>query len=250
MTCERNGPSTGQETSVARSGPAPVPGHAAAPGPAGHRAELDPAALVTEEFWDERYGSADQIFSGTVNPHLATTAGPLSPATALDVGCGEGADAIWLAARGWRVTGADVSTVALRRAARQAAEAGPAVADRIAWQQADVLSWEPPPLSYDLVAAHFVHLPRPALTALHRRLAAAVRPGGTLLIVGHHPSDLETSMGRPHLPQLMFTAEEVAATLDPAGWEIAAGAPARPAVDPDGRSIVIHDAVLRAVRRR
>jgi thioredoxin reductase/SAM-dependent methyltransferase len=216
----------------------------------GHDLPPDISVLFTPEFWDERYSSSDRIWSGNANPHLIATATDLVPATALDVGSGEGADAIWLASQGWRVTGVDVSNVALDRAAKQAAEAGAEIADRITWQQADVLSWDPAPLQFDLVSAQFIQLPRPALESLHRQLAAAVRPGGTLLIVGHHPSDLETSIRRPHFPDLMFTAEQIAATLDPDDWHIVATAPERQAVDPDGRTITIHDAVLRAVRRR
>ncbi|MEO3861189.1 bifunctional NAD(P)/FAD-dependent oxidoreductase/class I SAM-dependent methyltransferase [Acrocarpospora sp. B8E8] len=219
-------------------------------GDATHAADHDHADVsvhFTQEFWDERYSSSDRIWSGNANPHLVAVAADLVPATALDVGSGEGADAIWLASQGWRVTGVDVSRVALDRAAEQAAEAGAEIAGRITWQQADVLSWDPAPLRFDLVSAQFMHLPRPELESLHRRLAAAVRPGGTLLIVGHHPSDLETSMGRhPHL-DLMFTADQIAATLDPDDWHIVtAAAPERQAVDPNGH---IRDAVLRAVRR-
>ncbi|WP_329111172.1 class I SAM-dependent methyltransferase [Micromonospora sp. NBC_01699] len=206
--------------------------------------------LFTREFWDERYRSADRIWSGNPNPHLVTTATDLEPASALDVGSGEGADAIWLADRGWRVTGVDISGVALTRAAERAAEAGPEIAERITWQRADLLSWAPEPARYDLVQAQFVHLPPAELEPLHRRLAAAVRPGGTLLVVGHHPSDLDTSIGRPNLPDLMFTAEHIAAVLDPADWDIVTTAPERPAVDPEGRTITIRDAVLRAHRRR
>jgi SAM-dependent methyltransferase len=206
--------------------------------------------MFTREFWDERYRSADRLWSGNANPHLVATGTDLPAGTALDVGSGEGADAIWLAARGWRVTAVDVSTVALGRAAERAAEVGTAVADRITWQPADALTWDPAPARFDLVSAQFMHLPRPALEALHRRLAAVVHPGGTLLVVGHHPSDLETTMGRPHLPELMFTAEQIAAVLDPDDWQIDVSAPQRPAVDPEGRSITIRDAVLRAVRRR
>nr|MDT0659025.1 bifunctional NAD(P)/FAD-dependent oxidoreductase/class I SAM-dependent methyltransferase [Micromonospora sp. DSM 115978] len=207
--------------------------------------------MFTRDFWDERYASAHRIWSGNPNPHLVATATDLTPGSALDVGCGEGADAIWLAGNGWRVTGVDVSAVALERAARHAAETGADLADRITWQPADVLTWEPAAERYDLVSAQFVHLPRPGLDALHRRLAAAVRPGGTLLVVGHHPSDLETSLGRPNLPELMFTAERVAAGLDPDQWEIVvADAPQRQTRDPEGRTITIRDAVLRAVRRR
>ncbi|MEN3356784.1 MAG: hypothetical protein V7637_766 [Mycobacteriales bacterium] len=211
----------------------------------------DPEAVVfTQAFWDERYGSTDRVWSGQPNPHLVATATDLAPATALDVGSGEGADVIWLAGRGWQVTGVDVSAVALEHAAHRATEAGEQIADRITWQHADVMTWDPAPAQYDLVSAQFIHLPRAALESLHRRLAAAVRPGGTLLIVGHHPSDLETTMGRPNHPELMFTADQIAATLDPDDWPtiVAAAAP-RQAVDPDGRSITIHDALLRAVRR-
>ncbi|WP_246017465.1 class I SAM-dependent methyltransferase [Micromonospora pisi] len=212
--------------------------------------QADEVVLFTQEFWDERYRSADRIWSGNANPHLVDVTTELSPATALDVGCGEGADVVWLASRGWQVTGVDISRVALDRAAAQATAAGSQIADRITLQQADLLSWGPEPLRYDLVSAQFIHLPRLELEALHRRLAAAVRPGGTLLIVGHHPSDLETTIGRPNLPELMFTAEQVAAVLDPQDWEIEATAPPRQVTDPEGRSITIRDAVLRAVRRR
>ena len=217
----------------------------------------DLAAMMTQEFWDERYGSAEAIWSGNPNPRLVEYAADLPPGTALDVGSGEGADAIWLASRGWQVTAIDISPVALDRAARQAAAAGPEIADRIRWQQADLASADPAaaPLSgkqhFDLVSAQFMHLPRPVLRSVHQRLAGAVRPGGDLLIVGHHPSDLETSMGRPNLPDMFYTAAEIAAELDPDQWRIVvAEAPGRQAPDPDGRMITIRDAVLKAVRLR
>jgi SAM-dependent methyltransferase len=216
-----------------------------------HDHTFDPAALLTQEFWDARYGSADQIWSGNPNLRLVEQVADLAPGTALDLGCGEGADAIWLAARGWQVTGIDVSTVALDRAAGFAAEAGEEIVDRIIWQQADLLAWDPAPRQYDLVSAQYIHLPTAARESLHRRLAAAVRPGGSLLIVGHHPSDLETAAHRWKLPDFLYTAEQVAATLDPDTWEITlAAAPERQAIDPDGHPITIHDAVLHAVRRR
>jgi SAM-dependent methyltransferase len=216
-----------------------------------HDHDHDYEHIFTQEFWDERYGSAEAIWSGNANPQLVATASALVPGTALDVGSGEGADAIWLATQGWQVTGVDISAVALDRAAGHAAQAGDQIAARITWERVDVLSWDPAPRRYDLVSAQFMQLPQPALAALHRRLAAAVRPGGTLLIVGHHPSDLETSAHRPHRPDLMFTADQVAATLDPDDWEtISATAPERQILDPDGQPITIRDAVLRAVRRR
>ena len=215
-----------------------------------HNHEADPSIMWTHEFWDERYRSADTIWSGNPNPHLVAQVADLSPGTALDVGSGEGADAIWLAARGWQVTGIDVSTVALDRAAEFAANAGEEIADRITWQQTDILSWDQAPRQFDLVSAQFMHLPRAQREVVHRRLAAAVRPGGSLLIVGHHPSDLETSMPRPNLPDLFFTADQVAVGLDPDEWHvIVAAAPERQTLDPEGRPVTIRDAVMYAIRR-
>jgi len=208
------------------------------------------AELYTQEFWDARYLSSDTIWSGNPNPHLVAQVADLSPGTALDVGCGEGADAIWLAARGWQVTAIDVSTVALDRAVERALSAGKLVSDRITWQQADILSWDPAPQQFDLVSEQFMHLPQQARDALNRRLAGAVRPGGALLIVGHHQSDLDTSMGRPNLPDLFYTADEVAAILDPDNWQVVvAAAPERQTLDPHGQPVTIRDAVMHAVRR-
>ncbi|MDT4944852.1 MAG: hypothetical protein QOH14_1585 [Pseudonocardiales bacterium] len=211
---------------------------------------LDPAVMFTPEFWNARYSSAPSIWSGNPNPHLVAQVADLTPGTALDVGSGEGADAIWLAARGWQVTGIDVSTVALARAAQRAADAGADLAARITWEQADVLAWDPAPRQFDLVSAQFMQLPRLARDVLHGRLAAAVRPGGTLLIVGHHPSDVDPSINHPNRLDFLFTAEEIAAGLDPQTWQIVmAAAPERETRDPDGRPATIHDALLRAVRR-
>ena len=207
--------------------------------------------MWTQEFWDGRYGSAATIWSGNPNPHLVAQVADLRPGTALDVGSGEGADAIWLAEQGWQVTGIDVSMVALERAAQLAAAAGHDVAERITWQQADILTWDPAPRQFDLVSAQFMHLPRSARDVVYRRLAAAVRPDGSLLIVGHHPSDLDTTMRRPNLPDLFFTAEQVAAGLDPADWQVVvAASPERQTLDCEGRLVTIRDAVLHAIRRK
>ena len=134
--------------------------------------------LFTQEFWDARYRSADRIWSGSPNPHLVAHVATLFPRTALDVGCGEGADTIWLASLGWHVTAIDVSTVALDRAAEQAAAAGRRVADRITWQHADVLSWDfmKPRRQFDLVGA--IHAPSPAGTRDTRPPAGRGRTPG------------------------------------------------------------------------
>lgn len=202
--------------------------------------------VMSRDYWEDRYGSGKRVWSGNPNPHVVATATDLAPGTALDVGTGEGADAIWLATHGWQVTGVDVAQAALDRAAVHAAEAGVAVT----WRQADVTTWDPATEQFDLVSVQYLQLPEPARDALNRWLAAAVRPGGTLLVVGHHPADLEiTTLRRPRLPHLMFTAEQAATVLDPSTWDITTAAAERPGTDPDGRPITLTDAVLRAVRR-
>jgi len=211
--------------------------------------EDDPRdAVMGEAFWDERYRSHSALWSGAPNPQLVTEAADLAPGTALDAGCGEGADAIWLAERGWRVTAVDVSAVALERGAARAREVGGDVARRIDWLHEDLTAWVPTESSYDLVSTQYMHLPKNLREAL-LALAAAVAPGGSLLIVGHHPSVLQT-IPRPLPPDLFFTASDVAALLDPREWDIVVSAAReRGATAPDGRTVTLHDAVLRALRR-
>jgi thioredoxin reductase/2-polyprenyl-3-methyl-5-hydroxy-6-metoxy-1,4-benzoquinol methylase len=207
------------------------------------------STMFSEDAWEERYRGRDAIWSGNPNPQLVTEVTGLGERTgrALDIGCGEGADAVWLAQRGWQVTAVDISTVALGRAAGHAASAG--VADRITFSHTDLRS-EAPAGSYDLVSAQFMHLPAAERQRFWAHLAGAVAPGGTLLIVGHHPSDLATTVGRMHFPDMLYTADEIAATLDGAAWEVAvAEARPRPHTDPEGRKITIHDTVVVARRR-
>jgi SAM-dependent methyltransferase len=202
----------------------------------------------TAEFWDARYSSAHALWSGNPNHHLVAEASGLPPGTALDAGAGEGADAIWLARRGWRVTAIDISAVALQRAAGHAAAAGGEIAARIQWRREDLLEWQPPERAYDLVTAQFLHLPAGIRQQVFARLAAAVAGGGTLLIVGHHPADLKTTMPRPNQPELFFTGGELASGLG-AEWEVVTSASApREATDPEGRPVTIHDTVFRARR--
>ena len=135
-------------------------------------------------FWNNRYGERDRIWSGRVNPILAREASTLTPGTALDLGCGEGADAIWLAAAGWQVTAVDVAETALARAREHATAAG--VADRIVWEQHD-LAKSFPAGSFDLVSAQFLHSPvEMPRGEILRTAAAAIASGGSLLVVGHY----------------------------------------------------------------
>ncbi len=198
--------------------------------------------------WDDRYRSSQRVWSGNPNPQLVTEIADLAPGRALDVGCGEGADAIWLARRGWDVVACDLSAVALERGAQHARETDPGAAARIDWQEADLLASPPAPDSFDLVTAQFMQLPSEPRTALFSALAASVRAGGTLLVVGHHPSDLETGVPRPPLPELFYDADEIAGLLDDSWTVVASEARPRPATTTDGVDVTVHDAVLRAVR--
>jgi SAM-dependent methyltransferase len=215
----------------------------------------DPAPALEEAvydaaFWDARYASAPAIWSGRPNPQLVTEAVELVPSTALDVGCGEGADAIWLAGRGWRVTAVDISRVALERAADHARSTGPDLAGRITWRQADLTEEIEFDELFGLVSVQFLHVPQHARDALYRLLADLVAPGGTLLVVGHHPSDLETAAHvRPHRGDVLFLPEEIVALLDPSSWTVvAAESRPRTMIDGDGRTLQVADAVLVARR--
>ncbi|PSK93678.1 methyltransferase family protein [Murinocardiopsis flavida] len=199
-------------------------------------------------YWEERYSGGHTAGGRRPNPQLLAEAADLAPGTALDAGCGEGADALWLAARGWRVTAVDVAANALRRAREHADTLGADVSGRIDWVEADLTDWVPAEEHYDLVSTHYVH-PAGARDALFRRLAAAVAPGGTLLIVGHHPADTH-SAAHTSAPEVHFTAEEAAAGLDPERWDVvAADARSRSATGHGGHAMTVHDAVLRARKR-
>ena len=144
----------------------------------------------TETDWDERYAGAEQIWSGEPNGALVAEVSALAPGRALDVGCGEGADALWLAARGWEVTALDVSRVALERAARAADRAGVAVTwVHAGLVEAALVEGVLPAGAYDLVSAQYPALLRTPDRAAERALLGAVAPGGTLLVVHHDVLD-------------------------------------------------------------
>ncbi|MDT0268228.1 class I SAM-dependent methyltransferase [Streptomyces sp. DSM 44915] len=178
----------------------------------------DAEEIPDTRYWDDRYAGVRHLWSGQPNTVLARETAELTPGAALDLGCGEGGDAIHLARLGWRVTAVDVSAVALERAAGHAAEAG--VADRIDWQRHDLAETFPTG-AYDLVTAQFLHFRDGTLSPrVLRAAAAAVAPGGTLLIEAHGgmpPWQRELAAG------LSFpTPEETVAALElaPDEWRV------------------------------
>ncbi|MCX5416857.1 cyclopropane-fatty-acyl-phospholipid synthase family protein [Streptomyces sp. NBC_00059] len=198
------------------------------------------------EMWDDRYRESDRIWSGNPNVALVREVEELRPGRALDLGCGEGADAVWLARQGWTVTATDISRVALGRAAGHASDAG--VEDRIDWQWHD-LGASFPDGEFDLVSAQFLHsmgdLPREEIL---RRAASAVAPGGVLLIVGHAGFP---SWEHDHADMQLPTTDEVLSSLElPEGeWEVLVSAEhERVQNDPDGNPTTRTDNALK-VRR-
>ncbi|WP_405791781.1 class I SAM-dependent methyltransferase [Streptomyces sp. NBC_01506] len=206
---------------------------------------------TNQEFWDSRYNESDRIWSGNPNTVLVREVTGLTPGRALDLGCGEGADAIWLAGQGWQVTASDISGVALAKAERHAATADAGVGDRIDWQRHD-LAISFPAGTFDLVSAQFLHSPgdMPRERIL-RTAASAVAPGGVLLIGGH--AGLPPWEPNPHPEVHLPTPAEVLESLElPEGeWEVLLSEEhERIQTRPDGQPGTRTDNVLKLRRRR
>jgi SAM-dependent methyltransferase len=201
-------------------------------------------------FWDshwEQSGAGAADHETQVNPYLVAETVGLLPGTALDAGCGEGAEAVWLAERGWQVTAVDISSEALARARTRAERStGPVHVD---WVEADLTAWEPDE-PFDLVTTHYAH-PRTPQLAFYERLAGWVAPGGTLLVVGHqHTPDAPAHEHGDPSAEASVDAASVAALLDPAGWDVVTAAEhVRTTREDAGRPRTLHDVVVRATRR-
>jgi len=156
--------------------------------------------------WDARYRSAPLVWSAGPNALFAELTADLPAGRALDLAAGEGRNAIWLAGRGWRVTALDFSTVALDKARQRAASA----AVDVTWVAADVTATDLGRAAYDLVSVLYLHLPPADLRDVLARAAAAVAPGGTLLVLGHDRDNLARGTGGPQDRALLYTAEDLA----------------------------------------
>jgi len=161
---------------------------------------------MEREDWNRRHGEAGQLFGVDPNRFLVAEVDGLVPGRALDLACGAGRNAVWLAERGWQVTGVDFSDVAIENAARLAAERGV----EVEWLLADVGEWQPPAEAFDLIVVLYLHVPGEERRPILRCAAAALARGGTILVVGHHAANIAEGTGGPRDPRVLFTPEEVA----------------------------------------
>jgi SAM-dependent methyltransferase len=196
--------------------------------------------------WDGRYADREQLWSGQPNGALVTEVAGLTPGRVLDVGCGEGADAVWLARGGWEVTALEVSGVALERARSQARDAGVT----IRWVHAELAQAALPPRSFDLVSAQYPALLRTPDAVAEHALLAAVAPGGVLLVVHHAGMETQPVHDSAFDPAKFVLPSMIAAQLDD-DWEVEVDEQ-RPRIAPAGGAGAHHadDLVLRARRLR
>ena len=203
----------------------------------------DPAVQAE---WDQRYAERERLWSGQPNGALVTEVAGLTPGRVLDVGCGEGADAIWLARGGWDVTALEVSGVALQRAAGHARDAGVS----IRWVHAGMAEAKLPAASFDLVSAQYPALRRTPDAAAERALLAAVAPGGVLLLVHHAGMETQPVTDGAFDPADYVWPSMVVALLND-DWKLELNEQ-RPRIAPEGGAGAHHseDLVLRARRLR
>lgn len=191
--------------------------------------------------WNRRYGSEGFAWTTEPNRFVVAEAAVLTPGRALDVACGEGRNAVWLAQSGWRVTGVDFADAGLDKAQRLAASVGVDVA----WVCGDIRTWHPEPGTFDLVVLAYVHLVNGERTAVHRALAEGVAAGGTLLVVAHDVTNLRDGHGGPQDPDLLVTPDDLVEDVAGLGFEVVTAARVtRPVATDDGLAAAIDALVV------
>jgi SAM-dependent methyltransferase len=195
--------------------------------------------------WDRKYAGDDLLWTSEPNRFLVEQTSDLAPGRVLDLACGEGRNAVWLAGRGWRATGVDFSGVALGKARRLASQRGVDVE----WVEADVRAWRPP-TRFDLVAVLYLQLPAAERRAVIRTAADALdaAPGSRLLVIGHDLENLTQGVGGPQDPSVLFTVDDVLADIEGGGLVPERAFQARRPVEVDGGPRDALDVVVRAVR--
>ncbi|AZC13312.1 class I SAM-dependent methyltransferase [Microbacterium sp. ABRD28] len=203
------------------------------------------SAAFWESHWEER--GDDRALPP--HPALETEIADLAPGAALEAGSGEGAEAVWLAERGWKVTAVDLSARALRRAGARFSDRSFAVP--IEWLHADLTTWEPIH-PFDLVTTFYAH-PAMAQDAFYARLSRWVAPGGALLIVGHEEAgrlDAPRDAVHSHPSTAVTAPRRILSVLDEGEWTVSTADVRERAVGiPDGGTRMLRDVVVRATRR-
>ncbi|HYB26200.1 MAG TPA: class I SAM-dependent methyltransferase [Solirubrobacteraceae bacterium] len=199
---------------------------------------------MDSEGWDRRYARRDLVWTSQANRFLVQEVDGLGPGRALDLACGEGRNAVWLAERGWEVTGVDFSKVGLEKARQLADSRGV----QAAWIAADLLDYRPEPGAFGLVIVFYLQVPAAERTPILQTAATAVGPAGTLLLVGHDTTNIAEGDGGPQDPTVLYTAEDVSRDLEGTGLRIErAERVERPVQTPEGERIAL-DALVRAFR--
>jgi SAM-dependent methyltransferase len=197
---------------------------------------------VRREDWDKRYAAVENLWAVKPNRFLVAEAAELEPGRALDLACGEGQNAIWLATLGWNVTGVDYSEVAIAKARARAGRDGV----HVDFLCADLLEYEPSPAAFDLVLLLYFHIPATERRGVLARAAGALAPGGTCIVIGHDLTNLTSGVGGPSDPTLLSTPDELASELP--GLEIEKATTILRDVDGEDRNAI--DNLVRARRPR
>jgi SAM-dependent methyltransferase len=165
--------------------------------------------IMDSEAWDARYADADLVWGNEPNQFVRAQCETLAVGVAVDLACGEGRNALWLARLGWQVTGVDYSAVAIERAGILAAQEGARVASRLTWRVDDVATMQLRAESVDLALVSYVHLPAGQRSSLMLRAALAVRPGGHVIVVGHDRRNLREGVSGPQDERLLYDPLEL-----------------------------------------
>ncbi len=204
---------------------------------------------MDSDAWNERYRSRDDlVWAEAPNRFVEAECAGLPPGRALDLACGEGRNAVWLAGLGWHVTAVDWAEAAIDKARALAQRRGV----EVEWVVADLVAFEPVRDSYDLVVLSYLQVPPEDRAVIWPAAASAVAPGGTILVVGHHSRNLSEGWGGPRDPAVLYTPTDVVAVLDSCGgFEVALAEEVQRPVDlEDGDRATAIDCLVTAVRRR
>ena len=199
---------------------------------------------MDSEDWNQRYAGRELVWTSEANRFLVQEAATLASARALDVACGEGRNAVWLAERGWQVTGVDFSTVGVAKAQRLADARGVTVE----WVTANVLDHRPKPAAFELVIIFYLQVPATQRTPIVRSAAGAVAPGGTFLLVAHDASNIAAGYGGPQDPAVLYAAQDIVTDLDGTGLQIERSDRVQRPVETSEGSRMALDALVRARR--